>query len=1341
MEAGTRVWSYEASGDDPWILSEVTSRSSDAVTLKRLSGDDEGEAFDRKLISSDQGAKYEGVELANAPLSEADAAEGADDDMIALQHLHEPAILHAVGERYFRGEIYTWTGPVLIAVNPFQRLPLYTREILDAYRQEGLLRSQNLGDATAKPLGPHVYSIADRSYRQMMSEERKSQSVLISGESGAGKTETTKIVMLYLTTLGSGHAETPEQEEGGGKLSIMERVLQSNPILEAFGNAKTLRNDNSSRFGKFSELGFNRAGVLQGAKVQTYLLEKVRIGYHASGERNYHIFYQLLRGATEEQHQKYSFHDGITGGLELANYFHLTGQGGAPQLREFTDEEGLKYTLKSMRSMGWSEDKIDQVLSIVAGILHLGQVKFESKMSDGGQEIAQIADEKTVADAAKLLGVDLEKLITALTVRIMVTRGDEIRIDLAPDKAADARDALAKTVYGAMFLWVVKEVNNCIKWENDSDIRSSTGVLDIFGFESFAVNSFEQLCINFTNEALQQQFNKFIFKLEQEEYERENITWAFIEFPDNQDCLDTIQAKPKGILALLDDECKLGQRGSDKNWAQKLNQTYLPNKNQEVSDNTRYSATKMQQVKGVFCVRHFAGNVAYTAETNFLEKNRDEIPLTAKSLFEQDSSDLIKEIYGAQKEQSEDTASAKTGKPAKQKTVSQQFKEQLTSLIEMVEATDPHYIRCLKPNDAAKPKLMTRKRLTEQLRYGGVLEAVRVARMGYPVRLDHSGFFKRYRMLLPSIPDEKLPWSMDDEEPQELCVKFLDILLEEGAKPVSYANADGTMTRANKIRKAQKQPEEMVFPKTDVQLGLTKVFMRKGPHDKLESHRVFHQSASITLIQSWIRGMQQERRYLINGDAALTIERWYRGCMGRARWWRLREAQASLLLTNNFRMQINRKKYNRSRRGTVRLQAQYRGRNVRKVNAATKIQSFRRMRVRTVAYTKLKSATIALQCCLRRSEAKKVFDEIKRAQKDMGKLKEHNEKLKMEMASLKAMLQAQAASDAGKAESERAIAEKQKEIDQLEARIAQLEAELSEEKENVKRLEDDLNVQKEDNQKLSRDLQHQKELVSRGAPSPVPTHRQTERQSRAAPQTAVAAEKVVDAVVVGHTITPEALAQHQSEVARLEEQLEEQRRMSRAARIEVKNLRAAIADKGVVDVTAPTEISDNVSEMSGSEIDRSDVPVPSEVEPNIRCVNLSLEMVTDMCVFVIPFLAVHWSRPLTFVELRRRPAVHPRQITRPHIWKWNDERCCFSLCMCLHRPISSICRLVLLLVFGIVAIFLGIALILRWQHCVNHARMAWLVLDSSFSQRARSFAAVSSGFDDMLSVPCTNCFM
>ena len=251
MEPGTKVWVHTPTSEDPWILSSITQRTPQQLTLLLESGDDAGTSLTRPLLTTEgesTGKKYEGVELANPPLSEAEIKEGSDADMISLPHLHEPAILHAVSERYFRGEIYTWTGPVLIAVNPFQRLPLYTSEILEAYRHEGLLRSQNLLDK--KALGPHVYSVADRAYRQMMGEERKSQSILISGESGAGKTETTKIVMLYLTTLGSGEnmdggSSGGAGGENGGKLSIMERVLQSNPILEAFGNAKTLRNGKS----------------------------------------------------------------------------------------------------------------------------------------------------------------------------------------------------------------------------------------------------------------------------------------------------------------------------------------------------------------------------------------------------------------------------------------------------------------------------------------------------------------------------------------------------------------------------------------------------------------------------------------------------------------------------------------------------------------------------------------------------------------------------------------------------------------------------------------------------------------------------------------------------------------------------------------------------------------------------------------------------------------------------------------------------------------------------------------------------------------------------------------
>jgi len=1197
MEAGAEVWVYDPNADDAWILSEVTSRSETELNLFQVSKPSHTFTRPRVHETLEDGSEvlelqYEGVKLANNKLSDEEKAEGKDDDMITLPHLHEPAILHAIGGRFAEGKIYTWTGPVLIAVNPFQRLPLYTNEILEKYRREGLLRSQGMQQSGSAQLGPHVYAIADLSYRQMMAPKRRSQAILISGESGAGKTESTKIVMLYLTTLGTVSSGNDSKGKSGEDLSVMERVLQSNPILEAFGNARTLRNDNSSRFGKFIELGFSRAGHLLGAKVQTYLLEKVRLGFHASGERNYHIFYQLLRGASEEQKKKYGFHDGDTGGLELANYFHFTGQGGAPNLREFTDEDGLKYTLKAMTSLGWDDSKINTVLSLVAGLLHLGQVTFHGIESDEG-EIAQVADESILLLSASLLGVSEEKLKAALTQRILITRGEAITIKLPPEKSVDARDALAKTIYGALFLWIVSEVNKSVIWIKDSEVRSSVGVLDIFGFECFAVNSFEQICINFTNEALQQQFNKFIFKMEQAEYEREDIVWDFIAFPDNQDCLDMIQSRPNGILAMLDDECRLGARGNDKNWADRLYKQNIPNKDQVESENSRFSATPIMKSRSEFHVKHFAGPVKYTATTGFLEKNKDEIPVTAQNLFESSESWLIKNIYAVQKaEVEEGTSSNKPGKPAKSKTVSQQFKEQLSILIEKIESTEPHYIRCLKPNDAAKPNLLTRRRLTEQLRYGGVLEAVRVARMGFPVRLNHREFFQEYRMLLPTISGEKLSWQLEGNEAQALCVSLVDILLEEGKRNysdgVKSPNEEG-ISRSEKIRRMQLQPIPMVFPRTDVQLGASKVFMRKPAHDALEAHRVFHQTASATILQAWIRGMQKRIRHLILCDAILTVQRFYRGCKGRERWWKLRELVAGNLLTKAFRMLITLRRFYRAKKGTIIMQATYRGHAGRRVLATRRIQTYIRMRNKLIIYCKLKSATVALQCRQRCGTAKKILISLKYEQKDIGKLKQNNEKLKLEMASLKAMLAAQAQGTANKEESKKEMKQKEEEIKKLEKRIHELEVELEKEKVVVKKLESDLEnerintVKNQEEILLLKQRNKEEEIQSPSSPvelSPISQHRDSWEASpprRETPHSPIGALTIpcLDGLQPpSQPVNPVALAKQKKLVERLERELTRERQARRDADGEVIKLRAKMngvqLNENDVDALLPT---------------------------------------------------------------------------------------------------------------------------------------------------------------------------
>ena len=1244
MEAGALAWCRDTDGDEAWLLCEVVKKTESDLTLKHKE-----KTFTKGLAEINEETserKFQDVELANTPLSDEDKEDGRDNDLITLPHLHEPAILHALSDRFFRGKIYTWTGPVLIAVNPFQRLALYETNILEAYRRDGLLKAQGLGNVDDKPLEPHVFAIADRSYRQMMGEQRKSQAILISGESGAGKTETTKIVMLYLTTLGAGTTDetaSSSDDKGTGEQSIMQRVLQSNPVLEAFGNARTLRNDNSSRFGKFIELGFSRAGHLLGAKVQTYLLEKVRLAFHAAGERNYHIFYQLLRGTPDNEHAKYEFHEGVTGGLDLPNFFHYTGQGGAPHLREFSDESGLEYTLKAMRRLGWDEDTINSVLSLCAGILHLGQINF-NLIEKEGNDCAEVAEPKIMGYAARLLGVDIQKLEVALTEKVILARGQEIRSGLTPDRAADARDALAKTIYGALFLWVVEQVNASVGWENDTDVRSSCGVLDIFGFECFAINSFEQLCINFTNEALQQQFNQFIFKLEQAEYEAEAIDWAFIEFPDNQDCLDTIQAPKIGILATLDDECRL-PKGSDRNFAKRLYDQYLPDKKMTVSENTRFHATNVQKAKAVFCIRHFAGLVAYNAETSFMEKNKDEIPLTAQNLFETSPSQLIQDTYACQKRETEGRAAAAEakksgGKPPKAKTVGQQFKEQLNSLISNVQKTDPHYIRCIKPNDAAKPLLMTRKRTTEQLRYGGVLEAVRVARAGYPVRMHHGAFYQRYRMLLPTIPDKVLPWSLEGQEEQKLCVKLVEVVLEEGQKHKEATKSgplspkDEGISRSEKIRRMQNQPISMEFPRTDVQLGKTKVFMRKHPHDCLEAHRVFHQHASATVIQCWARGLARQRAYLIVEHAVQTIQRCYRGSKGRERWWRLRKADAGALLTKVFRMLMAWRKYNRARKGTIRYQATVRGYNLRRFLAAVKVQKYYRRYVGRKNYRRMSSAILSLQCRKRVRDAKKITDDLKREQKDVGKLKGINEKLKQEMASLRAMLAAQAKESNANIEHEKAIKEREDKIAQLEKRVAEIEKELADAKAAVDQLEAKLKEQQETNKTDKETIYQLKSRGYTGQEGGTGGRRGSTKGGvvAVAPAPVVVVAGGADATdipegaiqVPANYVSPEVLAEHRSRVARLEDELEEERRLRREADGEIIKLRAAMngvkLDDTMVSALLAPQLSTNSSGMNSEE---SSFAGDSETPKSLT----ATRYVTSVCVWaydrVVPYRPPH----------------------------------------------------------------------------------------------------------------------
>ncbi len=677
------VWvlNPDASNEQIWLpgtVVEKTPRDCHFELKVEVSGGGGGSATAELVFRSDDAGEVTEVKRRN------DDTLGLVPDLILLPHLHEPAILHALVARFDACQIYTYTGPILIAVNPFQRLELYTEEILESYYTAGIMQSQ--GIETAEPMPPHVYAIAANAYQDMMLRLRaaamrggagraagrggddvdgggSSQSILISGESGAGKTVSTKVCLEYLTTVGRSTTDLGGgNAAGGGEKSVtMQRVLQSNPILEAFGNARTLRNDNSSRFGKLMEMFFSTRGELLGGRIVTYLLEKVRLPSHQTGERNFHIFYQLCAGASENEKRDWFGTSSGDGAVDVEpENFAYANQGGVFQLRGVDDGEELQRVKKAMAVLNFADDHATSALGVAAALLQLGECQFvdHTTVDGDGSRLLGMSDDdaasaagtaaKASAAAAKgfcgLLGLELERWADTMTTKTVRTRFETVRRLLRPDDALDARDALAKAVYSRLFDLLVSTINKSLVVDDSEPgaqrVAASVNVLDIFGFECFKENSFEQLCINFANEKLQQQFNQFVFKMEQAEYEREAITWSFIEFPDNQDCLDLIEGrKPPGLLAMLDDECT-NLSGTDRNFAQRIYKAF----NEQGKKHARFEATRLMVPRGQFRVIHYAGPVTYVTD-RFRDKNRDELSPEAVELVMQSSFAFTRALF------------------------------------------------------------------------------------------------------------------------------------------------------------------------------------------------------------------------------------------------------------------------------------------------------------------------------------------------------------------------------------------------------------------------------------------------------------------------------------------------------------------------------------------------------------------------------------------------------------------------------------------------------------------------------------------------------------------------
>ena len=733
------------------------------------------------------------VVMGNSYLLSKDGTPECPHDLISLTHLHEPAVVECLESRYTKDQIYTATGPVLLAVNPFQAIRgLYGETTMKKYWDKAESNKK-------EDLPPHVYAIADDAFRSMMRRLDETlgdaapvgcdQSILVSGESGAGKTVTTKFVMKYLaalsqragnlpkekrayqkvadkrlsTTTGAWNApkEAQDLDKGlltvtslsgaGGANSIEAQVLQSNPILESFGNARTVRNDNSSRFGKFIEIQFTRMGRLVGAQIDTYLLEKVRLVTQSLGERNYHIFYEMLSGAMSPQELRNYF----IASTAAPDDFKMTASGTYNRRDGVSDMETFRALRAAMNTMKFPQEEQRDIFAVAAAMLHASNLTFKDF------DLECELDERNVhlQPVCHLLGVTSQDLNRALChFSITAGRDTHVQRSLTVDGATKGLEALLKATYGALFQYLVSRINDSISFQRDNGIdgeepidpamepAASIGVLDIFGFESFQKNSFEQLCINYCNEALQQQFNAFVLKNEQAEYEKEGINWSFIEFPENQDVLDLIDKRGSGILGILDDQCR-APGTSDKSFALDV---YNKCKNQP-----RFSANRKQTATLQFAVHHYAGPVEYSTE-GFIEKNRDELPKEATELLQNSYNPFIQMLAEIIEVSSAENASAKSNTPNKLRrqdsamariTVGGQFRRQLKHLREKIDFMSPHYIRCLKPNDELVPEHFNRAAVAEQLNCGGILEAVRVARAGFSNHYPHGDFLRRYRCL------------------------------------------------------------------------------------------------------------------------------------------------------------------------------------------------------------------------------------------------------------------------------------------------------------------------------------------------------------------------------------------------------------------------------------------------------------------------------------------------------------------------------------------------------------------------------------------------------------------
>ncbi|MEQ2220641.1 Myosin-9 [Ilyodon furcidens] len=751
------------------------------------------------------------------------------EDMAELTCLNEASVLHNLKERYYSGLIYTYSGLFCVVINPYKYLPIYSEEIVNMYR--GKKRHE---------MPPHIYAITDTAYRSMV-QDREDQSILCTGESGAGKTENTKKVIQYLAHVAS--SSKSKKDQGSAVFShgeLEKQLLQANPILEAFGNAKTVKNDNSSRFGKFIRINFDVNGYIVGANIETYLLEKSRAIRQAKEERTFHIFYYMLTGAGDKMRSELCLED-------YSKYRFLSN--GNVTIPGQTDKEMFLETMEAFKIMSIPEEEIIGLLKVISAVLQLGNMIFKKERNS---DQASLPDDTAAQKVCHLLGINVTDFTRAiLSPRIKVGR-DFVQKAQTQEQAEFAVEALAKASYERMFRWLVLRINKALD-KTKRQGASFIGILDIAGFEIFELNSFEQLCINYTNEKLQQLFNHTMFILEQEEYQREGIEWSFIDFGlDLQPCIDLIEkhAGPPGILALLDEECWF-PKATDKTFVEKLVQ--------EQGTHPKFVKPKKLKDDADFCIIHYAGKVDYKANA-WLMKNMDPLNECVATLLNQSTdkftSDLWKDvdrIVGLDKVAGMSESGPFKTRKGMFRTVGQLYKEQLGNLMTTLRNTNPNFVRCIIPNHEKKAGKLDSHLVLDQLRCNGVLEGIRICRQGFPNRIVFQEFRQRYEILTPNAIPKGF---MDGKQACVLMIKALEL--------------DPNLFR----------------------IGQSKVFFRAGVLAHLEEERDMKITDVIMSFQAWCRGYVARKAFAKRQQQLTAMKVIQRNCAAYLKlrnwqWWRV----------------------------------------------------------------------------------------------------------------------------------------------------------------------------------------------------------------------------------------------------------------------------------------------------------------------------------------------------------------------------------------------------------------------------------------------------------------------